>query len=186
MIAASQPNLFDWLRLLVDVATPVAILLLGILAKRYADKIGRRRMLFEVGSNWRVRVFQQLLSHFNSIFCYYTYQGEWRSMSPSKVVGTKRAADRLVHMNQFLWSTEFMDAYQKFTISAFAENQGPGRDFLLRANVERHQENPGWKSSWAGLFVAQDQRIRRKDFKAVYNRMLSLAVRYLQIMSDAR
>lgn len=185
MGTSPESSLMDWLRLATDMAMPLALFGLGFLAKTYADRLERRRRLFEVESAWRLEVFRELLSHLNNIFCYYTYQGDWRSMSPDDAIVSKRGSDRIVHMNRFLWSGDFLDAYKKFATVAFAENQGPSRTFLLRANVERHKENPRWEPAWEGCFAPEAERVDRETFTTAYDYMLSLAVRDLGIVSDA-
>src|SRR3954470_2978820 len=39
--------------------------------------------------------------------------------------------------------------------------EGPGRDFLLRANIDRHREHPGWQEEWAARFMPVEHRITR-------------------------
>lgn len=184
MSISSEPSLIDWLDLAAKVATPLVLFGLGFLAKAYADRLESRRRMVEVGSAWRLEVFRELLGPLNDIFCYFTYQGNWRSMSPNDVTEAKRTADRIVYMNKFLWSAAFLDAYKKFTAVVFLENQGPDRSFLLRANVERHRENPEWEPTWETYFVPEDQRVQRKTFTAAYDLMISLAVLDLGIASD--
>ena len=82
-----------------------------------------------------------------------------------------------MHLNYFLWTDEFLEAYRRFIAKAFAETQGRGRTFLFRANVERHRENPRWEESWAERFVSKEERVERRDFRPAYRTMLELAVR---------
>ena len=181
----ASPCLFDWLRLATSTLTPLSIAGLGILAKVYADGLERRRMLFEVEARWRIEVFRELLSRLNQTYCYFTYQGDWLSMSPDDATAVKRASDRIVFSNRFLWSGDFLEAYKKFTATAFLENQGPGRPFLFRANVTLHKKNPNWKDAWEERFVAESDRVRRKEFLAAYEPMLRLAVRDIGISRAA-
>ena len=115
---------------------------------------------------------------------YFTYQGNWSSMSPDDTTVAKRDADRIVYMNTFLWSREFLDAYEKYTAAAFVQEQGPGNSFLFRANVERHRENEKWEDSWENRFVPVNEQIRREEFVKFYNDMMSFAVRGLRIVSE--
>ena len=166
--------LLEWLRV---VLMPVTVAGLGYVGKVCVDKIDRRRTLFDVATTWRIEVFRELTGQLNDIYCYFTYEGNWLELSPDQATERKRACDRIVHVNYFLWTEEFLEAYRKFVGAAFAENQGREKAFLFRANVERHRENPRWEDRWAERFVAQEKRVVREEFKAVYKNMLDLAVR---------
>ena len=174
MVTICGSSLLEWLRV---VMMPLAIAGLGYIVKVCVDKIERRRTLFEVATAWRIEVFRELTNKLNDIYCYFNYQGNWLELSPQQATDRKRACDKLVHVNYFLWSDEFFAAYRNFVSAAFAENQGPGRVFLFRANVERHRENPRWEESWADRFVAPSERITRVEFRVLYKKMLELAVR---------
>ena len=166
--------LLDWLRV---VLMPLAIVALGYVIKLCVDRRERERMLFGVATAWRVEVFREFTVRLNDIYCYFTYQGSWLEMSPDQATAGKRACDRIVYVNEFLWTEDFVKAYREFTTAAFAENQGPGRPFLFRANVARHRENPRWDESWSESFVSEDKRIRRCEFIPLYRRVLELAGR---------
>ena len=176
--------LVDWLGLLADMSIPLVLCWLGFRAHKYVDKLTRYRRLSEAESMWRLEVFRELQSKLNDIFCYFTYQGNWSSMSPDDATVAKRDADRIVYMNTFLWSREFLDAYEKYTAAAFVQEQGPGNSFLFRANVKRHRENEKWEDSWKNRFVPVNKRIRREEFVRFYNDMMSFAVRDLGIVSE--
>ena len=166
--------LLDWLRV---VLMPLAIVALGYAIKLSVDGLERKRMLFGVATTWRVEVFRELTNQLNDIYCYFTYRGNWLELSPDQATARKRACDRLVYVNEFLWTEDFLKAYREFIAAAFAEHQGPHGTFLLRANVARHRENPHWDESWAERFVSEEKRIRRSEFIPLYRRMLALAAR---------
>lgn len=172
-----NPSLFDWLRLVTSVLTPLSVVALGLLGKSYLLKLERRRMISQIDAAWRMEVLREFLGHLNKTFCYFMYQGEWLAISPDAATATKRATDRLVYTNRFLWSDEFLDAYERFNRAAFVENRGPGKPFLFRANVALHEKNPEWRESWRKRFVGSEERIRRDDFYAVHERVLLLGVR---------
>ncbi|MDE0004284.1 MAG: hypothetical protein OXQ29_16465 [Rhodospirillaceae bacterium] len=124
------------------------------------------------------------MNEFNKVYQYFTYQGGWASMSPDDVTAAKREADRLVYMNSFLWTAKFLRAYEGYKKVAFVENQGRGRAFLFRGNVERYRENSNWSESWKSRFVLASDRVERAEFTKAYDEMMDLAVRDLGIVSD--
>ena len=179
----SGPHLIDWLGLVVDAAVPLLIFLLGFWFKKYVDDIEQRRKSLEVESAWRLEIFREFLPCVNTMYCYFMYQGEWRDMTPADITEEKRRCDRIVYMNRFLWSEEFLCSYRHMIVKTFAENQGQERDFLIRANVNRHRSNPKWRPEWEKRFVAGDEYLSRDEFLYAYDEMLSFAVRDLGIKS---
>lgn len=182
--AVCDACLVTWLGLLTDMFIPLVLCWLGFRAHKYVDRLTRHRRLSEVESMWRLEVFRELQGNLNDIFCYFNYQGNWASMSPDDATAAKRASDRIVYMNTFLWSREFLDAYEKYTAAAFVQEQGPENSFLFRANVARHRKNKKWEDSWEDRFVPVDERIKREDFTKFYEDMVSFAVRDLGIVSE--
>lgn len=181
MNVCSELCFIDWMNVAIDLFVPlVVVVIAGFVSKRYVDRLERRRLLFHIRSTWRTEVFRELQVNLNNIFCYFTYQGNWRAMSPDDATAAKRASDRAVYMNIFLWSEEFLQAYEEYKEAAFIENQGPGKSFLFRANITRHKESPKWESTWERRFVPEGKRVKREIFIDAYNKMFRLALRDLE------
>jgi len=178
----APPNWFDWAGLAVDGLTPLAVVLLGLMAARYADRLERNRALDAVAVNWRIEVFRNVAPQLNLLRCFFTYVGDWRRISLDQATAAKRDCDRMIYMNAFLFAPDTIDAWRDFVATAFDENRGPGRDFAFRASVARHrQENVGWREDWAERFVTHEQRVTRKAFVAAHDRVLALVVRDLGV-----
>ena len=184
MNVENETVLIAWLGLVADGLTPILLAWLGFRVHAYVDRLTRRRYYSEVESRWRLETFRELVVNLNRLYCYFTYQGDWLSMTPDDATASKRTADRLVGMNRFLWSSEFLAAYEGFKEVAFAENVEPGRPFAFRANVAMHELNRSWDESWAERFVAEDRRVTRAEFTGAYDRMMELAVRDLGVLSE--
>ena len=178
-----QPSVLDLLNLAVDVAIPLTIFCLGLMAKKYMEGLERQRRLVEVGTAWRIEMFRQLLPRLNRYLLLFYISGKLAFDDTGFTLrSAKRKIDRIVYMNKFLWSEQFLCAYKKFISGSFLENQGADRTFLICANVERHRENPKWKSDWETRFVPEEERVKRETFMNLYNEMLSLAVRDIGIL----
>ena len=165
-----------WLGLGVDILTPLVLWVLGLRVQKFAHRLERQRWFAEAGAEWRIGVFRELLPNLNDVYCYFTYQGRWMAMTPDDATTAKRAVDRLVYMNKFLWSAEFLEAYDRLKSVAFEESRGRGESFRFRANVAMHRENPSWQEGWEQRFVAPERRVRREQFVAAYEELVSLAV----------
>lgn len=181
-MSTDPPTWFDWAGLAVKALTPLAVMLLGLIAARYADRLERNRALHSVAVNWRIEVFRSLAPQLNLLLCFFTYVGDWRLVSLDQATTAKRDCDRAIYMNAFLFLPDTIEAWRAFVAAAFDENRGPGSDFAFRASVERHRrENVGWQDDWAKRFVPHDQRITREMFVAAHDRVLGLVVRDLGI-----
>lgn len=175
---------FDWADLAVKSLTPLAVMLLGLIAARYADRLERNRALNAVAVNWRIEVFRSLAPQLNLLRCFFTYVGDWRRVSLDQATAAKRDCDRAIYMNAFLFSPDTIEAWRAFVAAAFEENRGPGIDFAFRASVERHrEENVEWQETWAERFVPHDERITRESFVAAYDRVFAMVVRDLGVGS---
>lgn len=182
--AAAEPvwTSLEVAKLAVSVLLPLAVLFLGIWVRRFTERLERRGRLSQIEVEWRLSVFKQLAPRLNDLFCYFTYVGAWREMTPMDAVAAKRECDRIVHTNRFLWSPAFTAAYAAFTAGAFVEAGGRGQPLRLRANRDRHRENDIWRDAWQGLFVDPKDRVTRADFTRLYDAVLDQAVRDLGIV----
>lgn len=175
-------DVIKWVEILVHALTPLAIFGLGFFAKAVADRYERERALFEAQAQWRLEIFREMSVYLNDIYCFYTYVGEWRCITPDAATKSKREADRLVATNYFLWSASFLDAWKAFSETAFEANRGRGKSFRFRANVDMHRESPHWLPEWEERFVPAGQRVRRSAFIRSYQAMIDAAVRDLGIV----
>ena len=175
-------TLHDWLSLVVDALTPIAVVLVGMLAKRYADRQERRRDMAALRTQWRLEIARELLEELNVLYQFFTYVGDWRDIHLDRATLAKRNCDRLIATNSFLWSEKFLAEWECLKAAAFVENAGPGRDFLFRANFDRHRENVGFTKEWEIRFVLPSERIRREAFRPLCNRVMRQAAEDIGIV----
>ena len=174
-MAAEATTLHDWLSLAVDALTPITVVLIGMLAKRYADRQEQRRDMATLRTQWRLEIARELLEELNILYRFFTYVGDWRDIDLDRATRAKRNCDRLIATNRFLWSRQFLADWDLFKSEAFVENAGPRRDFLFRANLDRHRENRGFAENWEARFVSPDERIRRDAFCPLFDRVVMRA-----------
>jgi len=152
-----QPNSWNSLeiaKLVAGILTPIALAVLGIylhrLAKRFEYLQWRNQKLTEK----RLSVYDSLAPKLNDLFCYFTYVGAWRDMSPTSVVGLKRSIDKEIHLAAPLFGKDFFKALIAFQDTCFETFTGWGRDARLRTECERRREyySGDWQASWDSLF----------------------------------
>lgn len=177
-MTADPPTWFELADLAVKALIPLAVVMLGLLVKRYADLLERRRVLVDVAINWRLEVFRTIAPKLNLLRCFFTYVGDWKNIDLEQVSNAKRDCDRAIYMNAFLFAPETIQAWRDFVDAAFVENRGPGQEFAFRASVKRHREqNRAWRDEWTERFLPHENRLTRERFLTVHDRVLSLIVR---------
>jgi hypothetical protein len=142
-------------KLAAGLLTPIALAALGIylhrVAKRFEHLQWRSQKLIEK----RLAVYDSLAPKLNDLFCYFTYVGNWRDVSPLSVVALKRSIDKEIYLAAPLFRIEFFKALTTFQDTCFETFTGWGHDACLRTDFARRQEHfPGsWDSEWSGLFT---------------------------------
>ena len=148
-------NSLEIAKLIAGVLTPIALAVLGIylhrLAKQFEYLQWRSQKLVEK----RLDVYDSLAPKLNDIFCYFTYVGAWRDMSPTSVVGLKRSIDKEIHLAAPLFGKDFFTALTAFQDACFETFTGWGRDARLRTGLDHRRDHyPGeWPDTWDGLFT---------------------------------
>ena len=173
--------LFQWLGLFADILVPLVLAFIALATKRYVDGLERKRFSFELGIKWRQETFQELSKNLNMLQRFYCYFGDWQELNLDDVRQAKRRTDELVFGNKFLWSKEFIENWQEFNNSVYAENQGIGSEFKFRANKEMHKHNYNWSEGWEDSFVDPEARIKRQKFMEMSNALLASAAKEIGI-----
>ena len=71
-------------KLLVSSLTPVAVLVLGVLAKRFLVAIERERWALQALSGYRMEFYREVQPLLNSLACFFLYIGEWKELSSTR------------------------------------------------------------------------------------------------------
>lgn len=157
-------------KLVVQAAFPVALTIVGFTIK---SELMRRenvewRSRFQI--EWRLRVFEDMVTDLNKLYCAFNYVGDWRSISPPDILNLKRELDRNFHIYNFLWSQQFRHAYDILLNACYETNRGIEASAAVRANLRRYKQAwyDSWDYSWDDMFVAEAHRLRRKEFNKLY------------------
>ena len=126
----------------VRAITALAVLYIGHLLSSRARRIEERVSLGERLIEVRIELFNKAAIELNDIFCYLSYVGDWRELTPSEIVGRKRALDKLIFGNVPFFSSGLVAAYEHFMAVAFVTPQGRGTSARIRANIDRIVRSP--------------------------------------------
>ena len=117
---ASYSNL-DIARLAIDALTPILVLVLGILVTSSLKK-GER------STDLRSEIYKTIGMDLNDIYCYLSFVGGWKELSPIDVIARKRSVDRAIFTYRPFFSEELFLTYQKFMHESFKPYGGAGVD----------------------------------------------------------
>ena len=67
----------------------------------------------------RLQLFEDVAPKLNDIHCFFQAIGHWAELSPDEVIKRKRAIDRSIEGNRYLFRSDFWDAYRRFETTHF-------------------------------------------------------------------
>jgi hypothetical protein len=148
-------NSLEIAKLLISAITPLIVLVAGLLVSRSLKQLEFRQWTNQKLTEKRIRVFEELAPQLNDLLCYFTFVGCWKELNPMDVVKMKRSMDRTVHVNQALFSPDFLKRYNEFIAMCYRAFSGWGQDAKLRTMSGRRKDAKGgaWDSAWDSCFA---------------------------------
>ena len=119
----------------------------------------------------RLQLFEEVAPKLNDIFCFYQAIGHWAELDPNEVIRRKRAIDRAIQVNRFLFEVGFWDAYQRFEKSHFDMFTAVGQPARLRLDVQhvRGRIGDNFKNEWMAFVSsnAGDHEEQREHYQSL-------------------
>jgi hypothetical protein len=164
----------DWLevaKLGVAALTPIVTGLVGIFVLRLGTRIDVAKQLHQELLKKRLDLFEEIAPKLNDIFCFYQAVGHWAELSPEEVIRRKRAIDRTIQVNRYLFRSEFWDAYQQFEKAHFDLFAAVGQPARLRLDGKHVRERIGdaFKNEWMPLISsnAGDREEQERNYQSL-------------------
>jgi len=147
---ANEPAWLEYARLGVAALTPIMTLVVGIIVVRLGTKLDATKQLHGELLRKRLQLFEEVAPKLNDIFCFFQAVGHWADLSPEEVIKRKRAIDRSIQVNRYLFRSDFWNAYQRFEQSHFDMFAAVGQPARLRLDMPYIRERVGdhFKSEW--------------------------------------
>lgn len=148
-----MPTEADWLeylKLAVAALTPIVTGLLGVIVLRMGTKLDTSKQLHQELLKKRLQLFEEVAPKLNDIFCFYQAVGHWTELNPDEIIRRKRAIDRAIQVNRYLFRSDFWDEYQRFEQAYFEMFSAAGQPARLRLDVEyvRMRAGDAFKNEW--------------------------------------
>src|SRR5205823_1433668 len=105
----------------------------------------------------RLALFEDIAPRLNDIHCFFLAVGHWAELNPAEVIKRKRAIDRSVQINRYLFRSDFWEAYQRFENAHFELFGTVGQPARLRMDMEYIRKRIGdhFSSDWLPAVSAQ-------------------------------
>jgi hypothetical protein len=151
-------NSLELAKLFVSALTPIVVILVGFFINRKLKQLEAIQWANQKVVEKRLEVFDALAPSLNDLLCYFTYIGNWKELSPSKVVEIKRALDKKAYINAPLFSWQFLDRYAAFIGTCFRTYSGVPRPvsfystYNTKGTIVLRQATPRSRTGlWRGL-----------------------------------
>jgi hypothetical protein len=168
---SSYSNL-DIVRLAIDALTPILVLVLGIFVTSSLKK-GER------STDLRSEIYKTIGMDLNDIYCYLSFVGGWKELSPIDVIARKRSVDRAIFTYRPFFSEELFITYQKFMHESFRPYGRAGIDACIRSDVEssngdrRRHCNNKWDPGWENRFTKEQNHEAQREAYAKFLEQLA-------------
>lgn len=131
---------------------PVALVVLGMIAKKIATNHEKRLSLHEKIIEKRVGVYEVIGKDLNDIFTYTVRVGNWKDFTPVEILDKKRKIDKEMYVSRPYWSDEAFSSYILLTTYLFEVYTGTGQNAKIRGETEKFKSLPNWIKNWEGYF----------------------------------
>ena len=170
-------NSLEKAKIAVSAITPILVLTLGIIINNSVKEGERSTAL-------RSEIYKNVGGDLNDIYCYLSFVGGWKEMTPIDIIVRKRAVDKAMYTYRPFFSKELFSTYERFMAEAFKPYGRPGKDARIRSDIEtpdgdrRIHGTKSWDSSWEDRFTNE----RNKDAqREAYTKFLEQMARDLRL-----
>src|SRR5262245_26093560 len=167
----NDPTWMEFARLGVAALTPIMTLVVGILVVHLGTKLDATKQLHAELLRKRLTLFEDIAPKLNDMHCFFLAVGHWAELTPEEVIRRKRAIDRAIQINRYLFRSDFWEAYQRFEQAHFEMFAAVGQPARLRMDMDYIRERIGdfFRKEWmlAVSSKAGDHEEQRRLYQAL-------------------
>lgn len=175
-LSEGDKALLEVIKTIASIAMPIVVVVVGMLVTRSVKRLEGRMWFDQKLIEKRIKVYEELAPLLNDLHCFFCRVGHWKQMSAEDVVSTKRKADKVFYVNQFLFSETFQSLYFDYMLGiCFKPYPGHGRDAWLRASPKLYAGViKDWKNEETERFADDagnpDDDRRKRFYEMLMNR----------------
>lgn len=189
MVSPMQPQLppdmwdsLELAKLLVGILTPLSVAVLGWMISRNLKRLDLAQWRNQKLIEKRLTIYDSVAPQLNLLLCFYTWVGDWKSVSPETVIQTKRDLDKIINVYRHLFADDVYSAYQSFIHALFETFTGPGHDARIRSVIrgpdgDRTAGPYEWKEEWSSRFSLPGKVASKKEVRAKYQSLMNALTR---------
>jgi hypothetical protein len=157
-MAVDDPDWLKYVQLGISALTPIVTGVIGMLVLRMGSRLEDIKLLHQELLRKRLHLYEEVGPKLNDIHCFYQAIGHWMELNPEEVIERKRAIDRAVQVNRYLFRTDFWEVYQEFEKAHFEMFSGIGQPARLRLDMKHIKEHAGdlFKPEWMPFVSGKD------------------------------
>ncbi|QUR68127.1 hypothetical protein [Mycobacterium spongiae] len=126
---------FEAMKLAAAVLTPVAVIVLGYRLDRRLRSVEVVQRANQTVVTRRIEIFSVVTPKLNQLFCFGTFVGSWKQITPDQAILLKRQLDETMYANRVLFSNELFAAYEAFMLTLFDTYARADEDAPLRSPI---------------------------------------------------
>lgn len=171
-------NALEIAKLLVGILTPFSVAVIGWIISRNLKRLDLAQWKNQKLIEKRISVYDSVAPQLNLLLCFFTWVGNWKSISPETAIKTKRDLDRAMSVYRYLFDDEVYVLYESFIRTLFETYTGAGQDAriksLIRCNDgDRTACDYPWKDEWSTRFSAPGKVASKDEIRDIYHELMS-------------
>ena len=173
-------------KLLVGILTPISVAAIGWFISRRLRQLDQHMWASQKVIEKRIEVYDQIAPKLNSLFCFLTWVGNWKDVSPEDVIVYKRDLDKTMNIYRHLFEDEVFGCYQSYIHCAFRTFYGPGEDAKIRSAINSsngdrtkhcsYEWDENWNSRFAEGHETELSEVREKYYKLMNTLSRSIGI----------
>ena len=168
---AIDQDTLEYMKLGVAALTPLVTGVVGIVILRLGKRMEINQQLHNELLRKRLALFEDIAPKLNDIYCFYQSIGHWSELTPEEIIRRKRAVDRSIQINRYLFQSDFWDAYKDFEQAHFEMFSAPGQPARLRLDLDHVKKLTGslFKPEWTAFASAKpgDHAEQQRGYQAL-------------------
>jgi len=163
--------MLDILRLISETLTPIIVLIFGIkinkiLKKQDADLWTNQKILDK-----RLDIYDKVIYMLNDIYCFHSYVGNWKELSPLDIIEHKRKLDKIMYSYVPLFKDGLLKAYENFMNECYKTFSSWGSDSKIKSlYINREKYNKLWKNTWIEMFDCENIKSDKDEEDSIKNK----------------
>jgi len=183
-------NTLELAKLAVGILTPLSVAGLGLLISRHLKRLDLIQWKNQKLLEKRIAVYDAVAPQLNLLLCFFTWVGNWKTISPDAVIQAKRELDRTFNVYRFLFDGEVYKAYQAFLQVLFETYTGAGHDArilsVVRGRDGDREANATyvWLPDWTARFTTPDKIATKEEVFRRYQHLMARLTRSFGVEHD--